>query len=89
MDLLLDVNVILDICQPRSAFAPAAHKAISQCKQAGGRLRLYTGSVQTLQYTLAQGLESNFAERPQRKIGKSSKDTRHPRCQVFDAVAAS
>ena len=36
-----------------------------------------------------EGLGSNFAERPWRKLGKSSKDPWQRKCQVFDTVAAS
>jgi UDP-2-acetamido-2-deoxy-ribo-hexuluronate aminotransferase len=55
-DLLLDVNVVLDICLPRPAFAPDALRALDRCHQEGGRLWLYAGSVQTLEYTLLNSL---------------------------------
>lgn len=56
MDLLLDVNIVLDICQPRPAFAKPALQALSQCRRDGSRMWLYTGSVQTLEYNLVKGL---------------------------------
>lgn len=56
MDLLLDVNIVIDICQPRPAFASSALQAIAKCYTEGGRMWLYTGSVQTLEYSLARGL---------------------------------
>ncbi len=61
MDLLLDVNVAIDICQPRPQFAPAALRAISRCRASGGRVWLYAGSVQTLHYTLAHSLTRDAA----------------------------
>ncbi len=56
MDLLLDVNIVVDVCQPRSAFSASALKAIAACHARGGRMWLYAGSVQTLEYSLARGL---------------------------------
>jgi len=47
MDLLLDVNIVIDICQPRPAFSSLALQAIAKCHAEGGRMWLYTGSVQT------------------------------------------
>lgn len=56
MELLLDVNIVIDICQPRPAFSDSALKALAKCHAQGGRMWLYAGSVQTLEYTLARGL---------------------------------
>ncbi len=55
MDLLLDVNIVVDICQPR-ADAARALLAIERCRAAGGRVWLYAGAVQSMQYALADGL---------------------------------
>lgn len=55
MDLLLDVNIVVDICQPR-VHATRASKAIENCRQSGGRIWLYAGAVQSMQYVLADGL---------------------------------
>lgn len=52
MDLLLDVNVVLDICAKRQPFYTEARDAIQLCTFHGGKLWLYVGSVQTLQYNL-------------------------------------
>lgn len=56
MDLLLDVNIVLDICQPRHPFADSVHLALSKCHREGGRMWLYAGAVQTMLYLLANGL---------------------------------
>ena len=56
MDLLLDVNIVLDICQPRPTYLYTALQATSKCRREGGHLWLYTGSVQTLEYNLVRGL---------------------------------
>lgn len=57
MDLLLDVNIVLDICLKRQPFYTAARDAIQLCKFQGGKLWLYVGSVQTLQYNLYQEIK--------------------------------
>jgi UDP-2-acetamido-2-deoxy-ribo-hexuluronate aminotransferase len=56
MDLLLDVNIVLDICQPRPAFVQPALQALSRGRREGDRWWLYAGSVQTLEYNLVKGL---------------------------------
>jgi UDP-2-acetamido-2-deoxy-ribo-hexuluronate aminotransferase len=71
MDLLLCTDVIIDVCQPRSAHAPVVLKSISKCRHAGGRVWLYVGSVQTMVNTLARGLidaakdDGNLLSRPE------------------------
>ncbi|MGB5832002.1 MAG: DegT/DnrJ/EryC1/StrS family aminotransferase [Thiohalocapsa sp.] len=59
MDLLLDVDVVLDLCTPRMQWSGAAGNAISRCANNGGRLWLYVGSVQAYQYGLARALEDD------------------------------
>ncbi len=56
MDLLLDVNIILDLCTPRLKWYGPAKKAVDKCVEQGGRLWLYAGSAQTMEYTLRQAL---------------------------------
>ena len=60
MDLLLDVNIILDLCTPRLQWYDQSKKAVDTCRKQGGRLWLYAGSVQTLEYTLRQALTEKF-----------------------------
>ena len=50
MDLLLDVNVAVDICTRRDAHFAVADLAVAKCVHDGGRIWLYAGSVQTLDY---------------------------------------
>lgn len=57
MDLLLDVNIVLDVCAHRSSFAELSAAALVHCTNTGGRLWLYTGSVQTLEYNLIRELK--------------------------------
>ena len=70
VDLLLDVNIVVDICQPR-ADAGRALLAIERCRQAGGRIWLYAGAVQSMQYVLADGLARD-AERANRPLSRTA-----------------
>ena len=56
MDLLLDVNVVLDLCTPRLQWYAQVKKAVDLCAWQGGNLWLYTGSVQTIEYNLRRTL---------------------------------
>lgn len=57
MDLLLDINVAVDVCTKRSPFYLDADLALAKCLYEGGRLWLYAGSVQTLEYVTRQELQ--------------------------------
>lgn len=57
MDLLIDVNIALDVCTGRAPHAAASAAALLRCREHGGRLWLYTGSVQTLEYNLLRELK--------------------------------
>ena len=65
MDVLLDVNIVVDICQPRPEFIVDALKVLSRCRTEGSRIWLYAGSVQTLEYSLLRGImaDANAAGR--------------------------
>jgi UDP-2-acetamido-2-deoxy-ribo-hexuluronate aminotransferase len=60
MDVLLDVNIVLDVCVPRPAYLAAARDAIALCRYHGDRVWVYTGSVQTLEYNLLNELKRVF-----------------------------
>nr|VFK11191.1 MAG: UDP-2-acetamido-2-deoxy-ribo-hexuluronate aminotransferase [Candidatus Kentron sp. FM] len=62
MDLLLDVNVIIDHCLGREPYVNGVNLAIAACKNAGGRLWVYTGSVQTLEYVTYKEMRRLFNE---------------------------
>jgi len=62
MDLLLDVNIVIDICQPRPQFVERALKSLSLCRAEGGRMWVYAGSVQTLEYSLLKGLMTDAGD---------------------------
>jgi UDP-2-acetamido-2-deoxy-ribo-hexuluronate aminotransferase len=61
MDVLLDVNIVVDICQPRPEFTVDALKVLSRCQAEGSRIWLYAGSVQTLEYSRLRGLMADAA----------------------------
>ena len=52
-DLLLDVNVVIDICAGRVPFLTDSLRAIDKANRENVRLWLYTGCVQTLEYVMA------------------------------------
>ena len=56
MDLLLDVNVAVDSCIGREPWCEKTDLALAKCLSEGGRLWLYTGSVQTLEYVVEREL---------------------------------
>ena len=62
MDVLLDVNIVLDVCVPRPAYLAAARDAIALCRYHGDRVWIYTGSVQTLEYNLINELKRGFVQ---------------------------
>lgn len=56
MDLLLDINVAVDSCVGREPWCAMADLAMAKCSAEGGRLWIYTGSVQTLEYVTLKEL---------------------------------
>jgi len=70
-DLLLDVNIIVDLCAERVPYVGPALEAISRCQQEQGRLWVYAGSVQTIHWVLAGELRRQ-EEQSGRTLGWSS-----------------
>ena len=62
MDLLLDVNIVVDLCAPRSQWYASAQSALRVCAESSGRVWLYTGSVQTLLYNLHKEIITAHAD---------------------------
>ena len=56
MNLLLDVNIVLDICAVRTPFVQSSAGAVQKCIESGGKIWLYVGSVQTIEYSLVHAL---------------------------------
>ena len=85
MDLLIDVNIALDICAKRQPFYTSARDALALCQQQGGKLWLYTGSVQTLEYnlysTLRRDQEANETQLSKRQL--------HAKCLALLATFAT
>lgn len=52
MDLLLDINIVTDLCAPRLQWYSEARSVLNRCAENSGRVWLYAGSVQTLVYNL-------------------------------------
>lgn len=86
MDLLVDVNVAIDVCAGRAPHALSAAAALLRCKDQGGRLWLYAGSVQTLEYSLLAELKRD-AERRSSPTPSNRALLRRAR-ELLDAFAA-
>jgi len=63
LDVSLDVNVVLDICALREPGASLAASAVEKCVLCGGRVWLYSGSVQTYDYNLRREPKRVYAEK--------------------------
>ncbi len=78
MDLLLDVDVAVDICTKRTPFFGEADLCVAQCLHGGGRVWLYAGSVQTLEYVTRGELLRNAtpveASRTARQLQRQTRD---------------
>ncbi|MBL0077188.1 MAG: hypothetical protein IPP41_15130 [Rhodocyclaceae bacterium] len=57
MDLLIDVNIVLDVCACRMPFAPSSAAALQRCQDQGAKLWLYAGSVQTMEFNMAREVQ--------------------------------
>lgn len=62
MDLLLDVNVVVDLCTGREPHFQVVRDAVAACRARGGRVWLYAGSVQTLEYVTRSELCRQWAK---------------------------
>lgn len=63
MDLLLDVNVIVDHCINREPFVRDVNLAMAKCVEEGGRLWVYVGSVQTIEYVTDKALKRKYEDK--------------------------
>ncbi|MFO7984975.1 MAG: DegT/DnrJ/EryC1/StrS family aminotransferase, partial [Desulfatiglandaceae bacterium] len=57
MNLLIDVCIVMDVCATRAPHAEFSAMALQHCVNQGGKLWLYVGSLQTLEYTLYRELK--------------------------------
>ncbi len=73
MNLLLDVNIVLDVCLRRDPCADISHAAIKRCQLDGWKLWLYTGSVQTMQYNLYNELKLLEPEQSNKQLFSKAK----------------
>ncbi len=61
-NVLLDINIVVDILSKRMPFALESVKAFHQIERRKDKVWLYTGSVHTLEYTVASELKRLWAE---------------------------
>ena len=57
MDLLIDINIVLDVCAGRMPFAPVSASALQHCHNQGSKLWLYAGSIQTMEYNMVREVQ--------------------------------
>ena len=57
MDLLIDINIVLDVCASRIPFAPSSAAALQRCQDQGAKLWLYAGSVQTMEFNMVREVQ--------------------------------
>jgi UDP-2-acetamido-2-deoxy-ribo-hexuluronate aminotransferase len=57
MNLLLDVNVVVDVCAKRQPYYADSLGAVAFATKQGHRIWLYAGAVQTMEYTLGSELK--------------------------------
>lgn len=92
MDLLLDVNIVVDICASRPEFEKQALDAVAKCHTDGGRIWLYAGSVQTFEYVLARELRREFDTRnvamTSRQVRSKARELLSFFCQNLNWLAA-
>jgi UDP-2-acetamido-2-deoxy-ribo-hexuluronate aminotransferase len=78
MDLLLDVNIAVDVSVKREPFYQLADLAIAKCLHEQGRIWLYAGSVQTIEYVARNELKRQNEKRgltlTARQLAKQTRD---------------
>lgn len=57
MDLLIDIDIVLDVCASRMPFAPISMAALQRGQDQGAKLWLYAGSVQTMQFNMVREVQ--------------------------------
>lgn len=82
-DLLLDVNVAVDIATKRQPFFSISRDAVAACQAEGGRIWLYAGSVQTLEYVARNELLNRNRHREQSITSGQERDLAHRLLQRF------
>ena len=61
MDLLLDVTVSVDLCIARSPHASLVQASLARCREEGGQIWLYVGSVHALESAVVAELRRSSA----------------------------
>jgi len=62
MDIVLDVNIVADVCVERTPYFETAKAVLEKAERCDHRIWIYAGSVQTLQYVIANELRRKAAE---------------------------
>jgi len=62
VDLLLDLDVIVDVCMQRLPFCEDGEKAITRCMAGGSRVWVYVGHVPLLERALVEAADRSTAD---------------------------
>jgi UDP-2-acetamido-2-deoxy-ribo-hexuluronate aminotransferase len=57
VDLLLDVNIVIDLCVPRPQGLTASANAVARCMESGNQVWLYAGAAQSYEDRLRDALD--------------------------------
>lgn len=82
-NVLLDVNFVVDIISKRMPFVLDAVKALAHARACGDKVWLYTGSVQTLEYTAAREIKRIVALTGQNLTFKEALKKAREKLQIF------
>src|SRR5690606_15147453 len=67
MDLLLNIDIIVDLCTGREPHARDSELALEKCAAGGGRLWLYTGSVASMQRAVYEQIRCGPGANPEQQ----------------------
>ena len=85
MDLLLDVNVIVDHCINRKPFVKDVNLAMAKCIAQKGKLWVYVGSIQTIEYVARDTLKRKYEESGRAATAKQIREKVRERLNKFVA----
>jgi len=83
MDLLLDINMVVDHCLNRQPYVKEVNLAMATCLKQGGRLWVYAGSVQTLEYVTYKELLRKYKNQGRPSSSKQVQQKARKRLHEF------
>lgn len=84
-DIVLDVNIVADICAKREPYAWASSAAFGRAFENGHRVWLSVASVQSLEYVIAAELRRGFAEQSRKVTSQEIHTLAKRQVEVFSS----